>query len=64
LGGNEIVFKRNDYLIERNYGTFNSAERVSNDSKRVFVGFTYKFGKSKIQKSDTKLGNEDALKRL
>jgi len=64
LGGNEIVFKRNDYLIERNYGTFISAERVSNDSKRVFVGFTYKFGKSKIQKSDTKLGNEDALKRL
>ncbi|MBE5322341.1 TonB-dependent receptor [Pedobacter sp. MR2016-19] len=64
LGGNELVFKRNDYLIERNYGTFNSAERVSNDSKRVFVGFTYKFGKSKIQKSDTKLGNEDALKRL
>ncbi|MGQ7855024.1 outer membrane beta-barrel protein [Pedobacter sp. WC2501] len=64
LGGNELVFKRNDYLIERNYGTFNSAERVSNDSKRVFVGFTYKFGKSKIQKSNTKLGNEDALKRL
>jgi len=64
LGGNELVFKRNDYLIERNYGTFNSAERVSTDSKRIFVGFTYKFGKSKIQKSDTKLGNEDALKRL
>jgi len=64
LGGNELVFKRNDYLVERSYGTFNSAERVSNDSKRVFVGFTYKFGKSKIQKSDTKLGNEDALKRL
>jgi len=64
LGGNELVFKRNDYLIERNYGAFNSAERVGNDSKRVFIGFTYKFGKSKIQKSDTKLGNEDALKRL
>ncbi|WP_167459443.1 outer membrane beta-barrel protein [Pedobacter jejuensis] len=64
VGGNELVFKRNDYLVERGYGTFNSAERVSNDSKRVFVGFTYKFGKSKIQKSDIKLGNEDALKRL
>jgi hypothetical protein len=64
LGGNELIFKRNDYLIERNYGTFNSAERVNTDSKRVFVGFTYKFGKSKIQKSDNKLGNEDALKRL
>ncbi len=64
LGGNELIFKRNDYLIERNYGTFNSAERITNDSKRVFVGFTYKFGKSKIQKSDNKLGNEDALKRL
>jgi len=64
LGGNELIFKRNDYLIERNYGAFNSSERITNDSKRVFVGFTYKFGKSKIQKSDNKLGNEDALKRL
>jgi len=64
LGGNELIFKRNDYLIERNYGAFHSAERITNDSKRVFVGFTYKFGKSKIQKSDNKLGNEDALKRL
>jgi hypothetical protein len=64
LGGNELVFKRNDYLISRDYGSFHSAERVSTDSKRVYVGFSYKFGKSHVQKNDTKLGNEDALKRL
>lgn len=64
LGGNELVFKRNDYLIERDYGTFRSAERVNTDSKRINIGFSYKFGKSRIQKKDTKLGNEDALKRL
>lgn len=64
FGGNELVFKRNDYLITRNYGTFRSAERINTDSKRVYVGFTYKFGKSHVQKNDTKLGNEDALKRL
>jgi hypothetical protein len=64
LGGNELVFKRNDYLISRDYGSFRTAERVNTDSKRVYVGFTYKFGKSHVQKNDTKLGNEDALKRL
>jgi hypothetical protein len=64
LGGNELVFKRNDYLISRDYGSFRSAEKVGTDSKRVYVGFSYKFGKSHVQKSDTKLGNEDALKRL
>lgn len=64
LGGNELVFKRNDYLLKRNYGNFRTNERINTDSKRIFFGFTYKFGKSRIQKADTKLGNEDALKRL
>ncbi|MET4083975.1 hypothetical protein ABIB40_003948 [Pedobacter sp. UYP30] len=64
LGGNELIFKRNDYLVGRNYGTFRSAERVNTDSKRVYFGFTYKFGKSNVHKKETKLGNEDALKRL
>jgi hypothetical protein len=64
LGGNELVFKRNDYLISRDYGSFRSAERVNTDSKRIYVGFSYKFGKSHIEKKDAKLGNEDALKRL
>lgn len=64
LGGNELVFKRNDYLLERDYGTFRSAERVYTDSRRVFVGFTYKLGKSRIRKPNSKLGNEDAMKRL
>lgn len=64
LGGNELIFKRNDYLIERDYGSFHTTERVNTDSKRVNVGFTYKFGKSRVQKQDTKLGNEDALRRL
>ncbi|MFP5080670.1 outer membrane beta-barrel protein [Pedobacter sp. JCM 36344] len=64
LGGNELVFKRNDYLISRDYGSFRSAERVNTDSKRIYLGFTYKFGKSHINKNEAKLGNEDALKRL
>lgn len=64
LGGNELVFKRNDYLIKRDYGVYHSAERVNTDSKRVNIGFTYKFGKSHVQKNSTKLGNEDVLKRL
>lgn len=64
LGGNELVFKRNDYLISRNYGSFRTDERVNTDSKRVYIGFTYKFGKSRVQKTDTKLGNEDALRRI
>jgi hypothetical protein len=64
LGGNELVFRRNDYLLSRDYGSFRSAERINTDSKRIYVGFTYKFGKTRIEKNDAKLGNEDALKRL
>ena len=64
LAGNELVFRRNDYLLKRDYGTFRSAERIHTDSRRVFVGFTYKFGKSRIVKPDSKLGNEDAMKRI
>jgi len=64
LGGNELIFKRNDYLISRSYGTFRTAERVNTDSKRIYIGFTYKFGKSHVQKKDAKLGNEEVLKRL
>ncbi|MBC8985324.1 TonB-dependent receptor [Pedobacter sp. N36a] len=64
IAGNELVFRRNDYLLKRDYGTFRSAERIHTDSRRVFVGFTYKFGKSRIAKPDSKLGNEDAMKRL
>lgn len=64
LGGNELIFKRNDYVVSRDYGSFRSAERLNTDSKRIYAGFTYKFGKSRVQKNDTKLGNEDALRRL
>ncbi|WP_316839015.1 outer membrane beta-barrel protein [Pedobacter gandavensis] len=64
LGGTELVFKRNDYLLERDYGTFRSAERIHTDSRRLLVGFTYNFGKSRIKKPASKLGNSDAMKRL
>ncbi|MBB2147895.1 outer membrane beta-barrel family protein [Pedobacter gandavensis] len=64
LGGSELVFKRNDYLLERDYGTFKSAERIHTDSRRLLIGFNYKFGKSRIAKPDSKLGNADAMKRL
>ena len=38
----------------------------SNEIPSFFIhtSDTYKFGKSHVQKNDTKLGNEDALKRL
>lgn len=64
LGGSELVFKRNDYLLERDYGTFKSAERIRTDSRRLLVGFNYRFGKSRIAKPDSKLGNADAMRRL
>lgn len=64
LGGNELVFKRNDYTIEQNFGTYRSTELSSSDSRKIFLGFNYKFGKAKIQKTNKKLGNEEALKRL
>lgn len=64
IGGSQIVFKRNDYLIIRDYGSYSSRERISTDSKRITAGFTYNFGKTKIKSPDKKLGNEDAVKRL
>ncbi|WP_316822002.1 TonB-dependent receptor domain-containing protein [Pedobacter gandavensis] len=64
LGGTELVFKRNDYLLERDYGTFKSSERIYTDSRRLLIGFNYRFGKSRIAKPNSKLGNADAMKRL
>lgn len=64
LSGNQIIFKRNDYRLTRDFGVYQSTDVVSTDSRRIGVGFTYKFGRTKISTPDKKLGNEDALKRL
>jgi len=64
FAGNEIIFKRNDFSILKDFRTFSSAERINTDSRRVSVGFTYKFGKTTIKSPEKKLGNEDAMKRL
>ncbi|HEY0177270.1 MAG TPA: outer membrane beta-barrel protein, partial [Pedobacter sp.] len=64
LAGNEIIFKRNDYRLDHDFGTFSSRELINTDSRRVSVGFTYKFGKTTIKSPEKKLGNEDAMKRL
>lgn len=64
LGGNQIVFKRNDYRITHDFNGYSSRELINTDSRRVSAGFTYNFGKTKIKSPDKKLGNEDAVKRL
>lgn len=64
VSGHQIVFKRNDYRLIRDFDTYQSTDIVSTDSRRVGIGFTYKFGKTKVSTPEKKLGNEDALKRL
>lgn len=64
LAGNQILFKKNVYRLERDYGNFRSVEMVNNDLRRVSIGFSYKFGKTTIKSPNKKLGNEDAMKRL
>jgi hypothetical protein len=64
VGGEQLLFKRNDYSSNRNFGSYIIGNVISTDSKRVSFGFTYKFGKTSIKSPEAKLGNEDALKRL
>ena len=64
LSGSEIIFKRNDYHLNQNFNGYASREVYNTDSKRISLGFTYKFGKTTFKSTDRKLGNEDAVKRL
>ena len=64
VAGNEILFKRNDFTYDHDFGAFHSRDIVNTDSKRISLGFSYKFGKTTIKSPEKKLGNEDALKRL
>jgi iron complex outermembrane recepter protein len=64
LSGSEIVFKRNDYRLEQYFNGYSSRESFITDSKRVSLGFTYKFGKTTVKSTDKQSGNEDAVKRL
>lgn len=64
LSGNEIIFKRNDFHQDTDFGQYRAQQIVNNDSRRISVGFTYKFGKNKMNSPEKKAGNEEALKRL
>lgn len=64
IGGNELIFKRNDFTQKNDFGTYASREIVLTDSKRGSIGFTYKLGRTRIKSPDKKLGNEDVLKRF
>lgn len=64
LAGNELVFKRNEYHLDRDFGGYSSRDVINTDSRRISAGFSYKFGKTTIKSSDKKLGNEEAMKRL
>ena len=64
LSGSEILFKRNDYTYDHDFGAFHSRDIINTDSKRVSVGFSYKFGRTTIKSPKKTLGNEDAMKRL
>jgi iron complex outermembrane receptor protein len=64
LSGSEILFKRNDFTYDHDFGAFHSRDIINTDSKRVSVGFNYKFGRTTIKSPNKKLGNEEAMKRL
>jgi hypothetical protein len=64
LGGQQLLFKRNDYRSQRTFGAYQISDVVGTDSRRASIGFTYKFGKTSIKSPEKKLGNEEAMKRL
>ena len=64
LGGEQLIFKRNDYEQYRSFDSYQIDNKVYTDSRRVSIGFTYKFGKTSMKSPEKKLGNEEALKRL
>jgi len=64
IAGNQIAFKRNDFMISRIYQSYNSQDRTNTDSRRLTLGFTYNWGKTKIKVPNKKLGNEDVIRRF
>jgi len=63
IGGSDIL-KRNNYRSEQTFDVYRSYKNRYLDSRRLSIGFTYKFGTSKMMTPDTKLGNRDALNRI
>jgi len=63
IGGSDIL-KRNVYWSGQDFGVYKSSKDRYMDSRRLTVGFTYNFGRTKIVTPAKKLGNNDALQRI
>jgi hypothetical protein len=63
IGGSDIL-KRNVYWSGQDFGVYRSSKDRYMDSRRLSVGFTYNFGRTRIATPAKKLGNNDALQRI
>lgn len=63
IGGSDIL-KRNVYWSGQDFGVYKSSKDRYMDSRRLSVGFTYNFGRTRIATPAKKLGNNDALQRI
>lgn len=63
IGGNDIL-KRNVYWSGQDFGVYRSSKNRYMDSRRLTIGYTYNFGRTKITTPAKKLGNNDALQRI
>ncbi|SFW66679.1 outer membrane beta-barrel family protein [Chitinophaga sancti] len=63
IGGNDIL-KRNVYWSGQDFGVYRSSKDRYMDSRRLSIGYTYNFGRTKIATPGRKLGNNDALQRI
>ena len=63
LSGNQLL-KRNIYTFDQNFTIFKEHESQYMDSRNVVLSLTYRFGKTKTQAADKKLGNDDAVRRF
>lgn len=63
IGGNDIL-KRNTYWSGQDFGVYRSSKNRYMDSRRLSIGYTYNFGRTKIATPAKKLGNNDALQRI
>ncbi|WP_298731686.1 outer membrane beta-barrel protein [uncultured Chitinophaga sp.] len=63
IGGTDIL-KRNVYFSGQSFEVYRSRKDRYGDSRRLSLGFTYNFGKTKITTRPRKLGNNEALQRI
>ncbi|WP_161964291.1 outer membrane beta-barrel family protein [Chitinophaga flava] len=63
ISGTDIL-QRNVYYSAQYFDMYRSQKNRYVDSRRLGIGFTYNFGKTKIATPPKKLGNNDALQRI